>query len=57
MLQWWFKTRIVRGSEMDFSPAIVFDEQDRAREMNQEAEGEKGQKTPWLKRVQYVVFG
>ncbi|OJJ54492.1 hypothetical protein ASPSYDRAFT_160179 [Aspergillus sydowii CBS 593.65] len=55
--KWWFKTRIVRGSEMDFSPAIVFDEQDRAREMNQEAEGEKGQKTPWLKRVQYVVFG
>jgi hypothetical protein len=39
---------------MDFSPAIVFDEEDRAREERVE---EKGEKKPWLKRMQYVVFG
>lgn len=57
MLQWWFKTRIVKGSEMDFSPAIIFDEQDRVKEMNRETERENEKRTPWLKRVQYVVFG
>jgi amino acid transporter len=40
---------------MDFSPAIVFDEEDRARE--ERVEAEKGEKKPWLKRIQYVVFG
>ncbi|KAL2802183.1 amino acid permease/ SLC12A domain-containing protein [Aspergillus granulosus] len=52
--KWWFKTKIVKPAEMDFSPAILFDEEDRAREERVE---EKGGKTPWLKRVQYVVFG
>ncbi|KAL2857629.1 amino acid permease/ SLC12A domain-containing protein [Aspergillus pseudodeflectus] len=52
--KWWFKTKIVKPSEMDFSPAIMFDEEDRAREERVE---EKGEKKPWLKRMQYVVFG
>ncbi|OJJ07687.1 hypothetical protein ASPVEDRAFT_56988 [Aspergillus versicolor CBS 583.65] len=55
--KWWFKTRIVRAREMDFSPAIIFDEQDRIKEMNRGAEMENEKRTPWLKRVQYVVFG
>ncbi|KAL2836921.1 amino acid permease/ SLC12A domain-containing protein [Aspergillus pseudoustus] len=54
--KWWFKTKIVKPSEMDFSPAIVFDEEDRAREESERLE-EKVEKKPWLKRVQYVVFG
>ncbi|KAL3443964.1 amino acid permease/ SLC12A domain-containing protein [Aspergillus insuetus] len=53
--KWWFKTKIVKPKDMDFSPAIVFDEEDRAREESVEAE--KGEKKPWLKRMQYVVFG
>ncbi|KAL3482292.1 amino acid permease/ SLC12A domain-containing protein [Aspergillus californicus] len=59
----YFKTKIIKPADMDFSPAAVFDEEDRMNALRekeeQELQAETGEakKQPWLKRVQYVVFG
>ncbi|KAL5335907.1 amino acid permease/ SLC12A domain-containing protein [Aspergillus crustosus] len=57
--KWWFKTKIIKPSEMDFTPAEVFDEEDRVNAIKKQQEAEAGvsQKESWLKRVRYVVFG
>ncbi|KAL4924937.1 amino acid permease/ SLC12A domain-containing protein [Aspergillus undulatus] len=55
--KWWFKTKIVKSKDMDFKPAIVFDELEKADEMNRLLENEEHGRKPWIKRVQYVVFG
>ncbi|KAL2872407.1 amino acid permease/ SLC12A domain-containing protein [Aspergillus lucknowensis] len=53
--KWWFKTKIVRPAEMDFSPAVVYDEMDRA--MRERVQEKKDGREPWVKRVRYVIFG
>ncbi|KAL4758878.1 amino acid permease/ SLC12A domain-containing protein [Aspergillus foveolatus] len=55
--KWWFKTRIVKPSEMDFSAAVVFDEMEQADRIADLEEKAKHGKGPWLKRVQYMVSG
>ncbi|KAL4951019.1 amino acid permease/ SLC12A domain-containing protein [Aspergillus filifer] len=55
--KWWFKTKIVKPSEMDFRPALVFDELEEADKLNREIEKEAHKAKPWIKRVQYVIFG
>ncbi|KAL2834912.1 amino acid permease/ SLC12A domain-containing protein [Aspergillus cavernicola] len=55
--KWWFKTKIIKPVNMDFSPALAFDEEDRVNELSEQESPEKSQKQPWLKRVQYVIFG
>ncbi|KAL4736289.1 amino acid permease/ SLC12A domain-containing protein [Aspergillus similis] len=55
--KWWFKTRIVKPSEMDFSAAVVFDEMEQAERIAALEEKAKHGKKSWLKRVQYMVFG
>jgi amino acid transporter len=52
-----FKTRIVKPSEMNFSAAVVFDEMEQADRIAALEEKAKHGKKPWLKRVQYMVFG
>ncbi|KAJ5645938.1 hypothetical protein N7490_002310 [Penicillium lividum] len=54
----YFKTKIVKSSEMNFSAADYFDEEDRLNKMApQEEKEEKTGKKAWLKRVRYVIFG
>ncbi|KAL4905440.1 hypothetical protein BDW74DRAFT_177809 [Aspergillus multicolor] len=55
--KWWFKTKIVKPNEMDFSAAVVFDEMERADEIAAMEEKEKNGKKSWVKRVQYMIFG
>ncbi|KAL4813895.1 amino acid permease/ SLC12A domain-containing protein [Aspergillus spinulosporus] len=55
--KWWFKTRIVKPSEMDFSAAMVFDEMEQADRIAALEEKAKHGRKPWLKRAQYMVFG
>ncbi|KAL4871869.1 hypothetical protein BDV12DRAFT_183437 [Aspergillus spectabilis] len=57
--KWWFKTKIVKPSKMDFSLALVYDEEDRvnANKKQQEAEQGVSEKESWIKRVRYVIFG
>ncbi|KAL4745903.1 hypothetical protein BDW72DRAFT_198215 [Aspergillus terricola var. indicus] len=55
--KWWFKTKIVQPSEMDFSAAVVFDEMEQADRIAALEEKAEHGKKPWLKRVQYMVFG
>lgn len=64
-MQLYFKTKIVKPSDMDFSPAYAFDEQHRINAAQQNAQhhgynmGEEKEKknSPWMKRVKYLVFG
>ncbi|KAJ5758543.1 hypothetical protein N7520_005699 [Penicillium odoratum] len=56
--KFYFKTKIVKPSEMNFSAAHYFDEEDRLNKMApQEEKEEKTGKKAWLKRVRYVIFG
>ncbi|KAL4793159.1 amino acid permease/ SLC12A domain-containing protein [Aspergillus venezuelensis] len=55
--KWWFKTRIVKPAEMDFRPALVFDELEEAERLGREVEKEEHASRPWIKRAQYVIFG
>ncbi|RDW68987.1 uncharacterized protein DSM5745_08747 [Aspergillus mulundensis] len=55
--RWWFKTKIVKPSEMDFSAAVVFDEMERIDEMAAMEEKERDGKKSWVKRAQYLIFG
>lgn len=59
-LKLYFKTKIVRPVEMDFTEAEYFDEEDRlnAIQAAQEQEQEKWTgKEAWIKRAKYMVFG
>lgn len=43
---------------MDFTAAYYFDEEDRLNAMvAQEKEAAAGEKTTWVKRARYLVFG
>ncbi|KAL4875736.1 amino acid permease/ SLC12A domain-containing protein [Aspergillus karnatakaensis] len=58
--KWWFKTKIVKPSEMDFSPAAPYDEEDRQNAILKQQDAEQGvvkKKESWVKRVRYVIFG
>lgn len=51
----WFKTRIVKPKEMDFTPAFYFDEEDR---LEKEAEAANpSPKLPWYRRAWRVMIG
>ncbi|KAJ5923875.1 Amino acid/polyamine transporter I [Penicillium verhagenii] len=53
--KFYFKTKIVKYTEMDFSAAQYFDEEDR---LNDTGDQEKSSsKTEWLKRIRYMIFG
>jgi hypothetical protein len=58
-LQFYFKTKIVKSTEMDFSAADYFDEEDRLNAMipQEQKQAAKTGTTAWIKRVRYVVFG
>ncbi|KAL4804745.1 amino acid permease/ SLC12A domain-containing protein [Aspergillus unguis] len=58
--KWWFKTKIVKPEEMDFTPAIAFDEMERADEaiaVQEKEERDSKVGKSWVKRVMYLVFG
>ncbi|KAJ5150102.1 Amino acid/polyamine transporter I [Penicillium atrosanguineum] len=52
----WYKTKIVKPLEMDFSEAEYFDEEDRLNAIAAEQEKPTGKET-WTKRVKYMLFG
>lgn len=58
-IQFYFKTKIVKPKEMDFSAAQYFDEEDRLNEMatREREQGAKVEKEAWIKRVRYIIFG
>ncbi|KAJ6014143.1 hypothetical protein N7540_008734 [Penicillium herquei] len=56
--KFYFKTKIARSKEMDFSPAEYFDEEDRLNEIAaQQQESTYTEKGIWVKRARYLVFG
>ncbi|KAJ5281795.1 Amino acid/polyamine transporter I [Penicillium angulare] len=56
--KFWYKTKIVKAKDMDFSAAEYFDEEDRLDEMAIQAQGSMlSEKSTWIKRVRYVIFG
>jgi amino acid transporter len=59
-LQWYYKTKIVKPIDMDFSPARAFDEQDVINAIateDSQQEPEKDETKTWIKRAMYMVFG
>lgn len=58
-IQFYFKTKIVKSKEMDFSAAQYFDEEDRLKEMapQEQEQGGKTGKEAWIKRIRYMIFG
>lgn len=59
IIQFYFKTKIVKSKDMDFSAAEYFDEEDRLNEMasQEQEQGAKAGKEAWIKRVRYMIFG
>ncbi|KAJ5651403.1 Amino acid/polyamine transporter I [Penicillium longicatenatum] len=57
--KFYFKTKIVKSTEMDFSAADYFDEEDRLNAMipQEQKQAAKTGTTAWIKRVRYVIFG
>ncbi|KAJ5784318.1 Amino acid/polyamine transporter I [Penicillium pulvis] len=57
--KFYFKTKIVKSKDMDFSAAQYFDEEDRLNEMatQEQEQGAKAGKEAWIKRVRYMIFG
>lgn len=52
-----FKTKIVRTSEMDFSEARIFDEEDRVRAAMEAEDGDIVKKTPITQHIKNLVLG
>ncbi|KAJ6155330.1 hypothetical protein N7470_005896 [Penicillium chermesinum] len=56
--KWYFKTKIVKPIDMDFSEAHYFDEEDRLHAIAaEEKKAQMGEKVTWIKRARYLVFG
>jgi hypothetical protein len=56
----YYKTKIVKTTEMDFSAAREFDDQDLVHSIateDAERNNEKNKHATWIKRAQYMVFG
>lgn len=52
-----FKTKIVRASEMDFSEARIFDEEDRVRAAMEAEDGDIVKKTPITQHIKNLMLG
>lgn len=59
IIKWYYKTKIVRAKDMDFSEARYFDEEERLEAIaaEQQAQEKSTEKTTWAKRARYLVFG
>ncbi|GME36576.1 putative amino acid permease protein [Neofusicoccum parvum] len=51
----WFRTKVVKPKEMDFTPAFYFDEEDRREKEAEEAN--PSPKLPWYTRAWRVMIG
>lgn len=56
--QFYYRTKIVRAKDMDFSEAHYFDEEERLDALaEQEKEDDPNHSGTWLKRARYLIFG
>lgn len=55
--KWYYKTKIVRAVDMDFSEAQYFDEEDRLNAIQEQEKPTSTNKETWLKRARYFIFG
>lgn len=55
--QFYFKSKFVRASEMDFKEAFAFDEEDRLRAAMTDRNEQDGPKSKLMKRLKYFTLG
>lgn len=55
--QFYFKSKIVPASEMDFKEAFAFDEEDRLRAAMTDQNSQDGPKSKLMKRLKYFTLG
>lgn len=55
--QFYFKSKIIRPDEMDFKPAMAFDEEDRLRAELAAQRSQSKAQPKLMKRIKYVILG
>lgn len=55
--QFYFKSKIIQPDEMDFKPAVAFDEEDRLKAELAAQYSQRNTQPKLMKRIKYMILG